>query len=254
MKAVNLIPDEQRRGAGGQAGRSGGVAYAIVGVLAGLVAMVAVYAMANGTITTRKAKLAALTTEVAQSQTQNTELQAYTAFASLAQSRQDTISQIIETRFDWAHALREIPRVLPKDVWLESMAGTVAPTQSASSASSTTTTEPAIDLQGCTTSQDEVATLMTALRQIDGVDQVNLTKSAKSDTASAGGGSCTVKTSYPSFDITVSFLLPGAVSPTGTTTATPDNSPSAALGTTSSSTPVAATTPEATATSGGGQG
>jgi hypothetical protein len=51
VKAVNLIPDEQRRGAGGATGRSGGVAYAIVGVLAGIVGLFAVYTMTNSKIT-----------------------------------------------------------------------------------------------------------------------------------------------------------------------------------------------------------
>ena len=39
MRAVNLIPADERRGAGGIAGRSGGVVYVLVGGLAVLVAL-----------------------------------------------------------------------------------------------------------------------------------------------------------------------------------------------------------------------
>ena len=38
MKAINLVPSDQQRGAGGRAGRSGGAAYALVGLLAGAAA------------------------------------------------------------------------------------------------------------------------------------------------------------------------------------------------------------------------
>ena len=39
MRAVNLIPAEQRRGAGGLAGRTGGVVYVVLGMLVVLVAL-----------------------------------------------------------------------------------------------------------------------------------------------------------------------------------------------------------------------
>jgi Tfp pilus assembly protein PilN len=259
MKAVNLIPDEQRRGAGGSSGRSGGVAYAIVGVLAGLVAIVAMYTLSSNDVASRKSQLAATEAQVVASQHTNDQLQAYTSFAALSQSRTDTIKAIVSTRFDWAHALREIPRVLPKDVWFETMAGTVSPTTSAGGGGVGLPGEPAIEVTACTTSQDEVARVITALQRIDGVDQVNLTKSEKSDSANTSAGSCTVKTSYPAFDITVSFKLPTdpAVAPTATTPAA--NSPASALGTeapaastgtpASTAAPVANTTPAAAPTS-----
>ena len=39
VKAVNLIPPDQRRGAGGLAGRTGGIVYVVVGGLAVIVAL-----------------------------------------------------------------------------------------------------------------------------------------------------------------------------------------------------------------------
>ena len=43
MKAVNLIPGEQRQGAGSYTGRSGGGALIVLGMLAGLAVLVAMY-------------------------------------------------------------------------------------------------------------------------------------------------------------------------------------------------------------------
>jgi Tfp pilus assembly protein PilN len=242
MKAVNLIPDEQRRGAGGTAGRSGGVAYACIGVLAGIVVMVALYAMTSSTITTRQSDLDTLNQQIAASQTQSTELSAFSAKAAEAASRKQTITELVSTRFAWGHALREIPRVLPKDVWLQSMSGTVAANTDAAAAVTTTPSGPSIDIQGCTTSQNEVAKLMSSLKLIDGVQDVTLVKSAKPDNAT-GAGTCTVRSSYPAFDITVTFGT-GDTSATDAANAT-GNTPASALGTTA---PAASSAPAATAT------
>ncbi|MDX6726446.1 MAG: hypothetical protein QOK49_1251, partial [Baekduia sp.] len=47
MRAVNLIPTDQQRGAGGAAGRSGGGAYILLGALALIVAMAGAYVLAG---------------------------------------------------------------------------------------------------------------------------------------------------------------------------------------------------------------
>ena len=68
MRAVNLIPSEQRPGAGGTYGRSGGVAYALVGLAAGLVAMSVLWLMARHDIATSNAKVAQLGQQAQQAQ------------------------------------------------------------------------------------------------------------------------------------------------------------------------------------------
>src|SRR5262249_50314381 len=103
MRAVNLIPEEQRRGAGGTGGRSGGVAFAIVGVLAGLVALVAFYALTSSTLSNRQAELKSLQQQVSDSQTANAQLAKYAVLAAQRQARVATVTQIADTRFDWAH-------------------------------------------------------------------------------------------------------------------------------------------------------
>ena len=57
-----------------------------------------------------------------------TSLNAYTDFAALRVKRDETVKQIADSRFDWAHALSEVARTVPKDAWLVSLDGTVKPT------------------------------------------------------------------------------------------------------------------------------
>ena len=65
VRAVNLIPSDQRRGAGGLAGRSGGIVYVLAGGLAVLVALGVVYAFAVHSVAARKTELASVTRQVA---------------------------------------------------------------------------------------------------------------------------------------------------------------------------------------------
>ncbi len=248
MRAVNLIPDDQRRGAGGTTGRSGGVAFAVIGVLAGLVALVAVYTMTSSTISTRESQLKTLKQQVLDSQTANAQLAKYSALAAQRKARVDTVTQIADTRFDWAHAMNEIPRVLPTNTWLEEMDGTLSPT---ATSGSTAPAGPQIEIKGCTTGQIPVANVMSALSRMDGVIDVDLISSDKADTVSAGSESsdCRVKDSYPLFDLRVTYEVPGGDRQTGT-----DNvNVAASLATTPT---VTATPPEPVtqSTSAGAQG
>ena len=52
MRAVNLIPAEQRSGGVVGAGRSGGVAYAVLGALCGLALMALMYGIAHHQVNT----------------------------------------------------------------------------------------------------------------------------------------------------------------------------------------------------------
>ncbi len=216
MKAVNLIPDEQRRGAGGSTGRSGGVAYAIVGVLAGLVGLFALYTMANNKIDSRHAEIDALKQQVATAEQANDQLQ---QFSSLAARRVEVVQTVTSAGH---HALPVGPRP----------AGDRAPASRATSTSKRWTPtrrrpRPArappparrasrnIELKGCTAiGHDEVARMMIALRLMDGVDDVTLATSVKGDGTDSGGGSasgggCQVTNQWPQFDITVIYKLPG---------------------------------------------
>jgi Tfp pilus assembly protein PilN len=251
MRAVNLIPAEQQRGAGGAAGRSGGAAYVLLAALAVLVAMAAAYVQSGKAVDDKKSELARVTQQAEQAEAKATTLQSFTKFSSIRTKRVDTVSQLAGSRFDWAHSLREVARVLPSNAWLISLTGTTSPTVNVGGGGSQlrgAMPVPAIEIQGCTTSQASVAKMMARLRLIDGVQRVSLedsTKNAPTNSSVAGVSDAGASTTdcrggsshYPLFKIVVFYNPPAAAVPVtagGTQTAS-------ATGATASSTTPAAT-------------
>jgi Tfp pilus assembly protein PilN len=220
MRAVNLIPAEDRRGPGG-ASKSGGAVYAVLGTLALLVVLTAAWALAGKSVTDKQAQLTRVERDASAAEAQGAGLSDYSSFASLRERRVQTVTSIAGSRFDWSHAMHELGRVLPSNVWLTSMTGTVTSTTAVDGGTQnglrSSLPGPAIDLVGCTTSQDEVARVVTRLRLIDGVIRVALASSAKADTTSAassnGGGDCRAGSSnFPQFEVVVFFETPPAAS------------------------------------------
>jgi Tfp pilus assembly protein PilN len=246
MKAVNLIPLEERRGPSA-GGRSGAGAYAVLGVLAVLVLMVAAWTLTGKSVNDRRAQLAGVEQQASAAEAQASKLAAYSAFSDLRKRRAETVASIAKSRFDWAHVMHEIARVIPPDTHLTNLTGTVSPDAQppdggAGSALSLrgSNTGPAIDVVGCANGQANLSRMMSRLRLIDGVTPVPLAESAKNDqtTAGAGGGSsddCRYNDAIAKFDILILFNAPPAVAapaapavpgaaPVSTTTTTPSGS------------------------------
>lgn len=253
MRAVNLIPSDQQRGAGGTAGRSGGAAYVLLGTLALLVVLAGAYVFTGKSVTDKKTQLADVTAQAAAAEAQASSLTSYTKFAAIRAKRVETVSQLAAGRFDWSHALREVARVLPENAWLTTLTATTSPTVSVGGGASglrSSLSVPALQIQGCTTSQASVAKLIARLRLIDGVDRVSLEDSTRlaqvsksSATAGSapvgGGGDCRGgHANFPVFNVDV-FYAQGATiaSASGSTTT------AAAIGAASSSTPASTATP-----------
>jgi len=241
VRAVNLIPSDQRPGAGGTYGRSGGVAYALVGLACGLVVMCALWLMARKDMTNANAQVSQITAQAQQAQNEATALASYNTFVSTSNSRVSGIEQLTQDRFDWAHAFHELGRVLPVNVTLTTVTGaeTSATSSSApspptgatgaSGASAVTSASPAgtvptLAIVGCTANQAQVAFMLQRLALIDGVTNVTLSKSAfgTDDTSSAN---CDVV-----FTVTVTFTALPTVSPTQATGASPSAGTVAAIG------------------------
>lgn len=206
MRAVNLIPAEQRQTGFDLAGRSGGFAPMIVVLLVAIAVLAFMYGSAKRSESKSKAELATVNAETASVRAQASQLAPYTSFIAMADQRIQEISQLVEARFDWSHAFHEFGRVLPRDASLTSLSGHVGgsgPGSSSSSAAgasagSTPTSStppgsmPVFTLSGCTTSQSEVARTLQRLRLMDGVVDVELqssTQASKSSSASSGGAS-----------------------------------------------------------------
>src|SRR5207244_10562375 len=99
MRAVNLIPADQR-GTVSAAGRSGGGAYAVLGVLGGLAILAVLYGVAHRQVSSRQAKAASLSARAQQAEAQVTELAPYTSFIAMRQARAEAVSTLVDTRFD----------------------------------------------------------------------------------------------------------------------------------------------------------
>jgi Tfp pilus assembly protein PilN len=232
MKAVNLIPAEERRSAGGSG--SGLGSYILLGVLALVVAVSAAYTISNRTISDRRHELADVQARAQATSAEAQALQAYTTFTTLRQKRSETVRSLAATRFDWSHALHEVARTIPSDAWLTSMRATVTPSASVDGAVSDplrgAVQAPAIEIVGCTTSQDQVANVISSLRRVDGVQRVSLSSSEKltastgskssSDSAGASSTDCRNGSSrFPQFSMTLFFQTPAAPAAAAQTTA-----------------------------------
>jgi hypothetical protein len=228
MRAVNLIPSEQRTGGAVGAGRSEGAAYAVMVVLGGFAVLAFLYGRANHQISSNRAQAATLTAQAQRAQAEASRLAPYTSFIALREQRMNAVSDLVDSRFDWAHVFHEFGRVLPAQVSVSSLTGTIAgsapsgaaaagapagtpaassaapaapaaassgaPASAAGSAVATVTSAtppgsvPTFTLTGCATSQPAVALMLERLRLIDGVSGVTLQSSTKGSSAGAGGG------------------------------------------------------------------
>jgi hypothetical protein len=219
MRAVNLIPAEERRGGGG--GGSGIGSYVVLGVLAIIVAASAAFTLSNRTISDHRHELAEVQARAQASADEAAALGGYTTFSSLRQKRSETVRSLASSRFDWSRALHEIARTIPADAWLTSMRGTVSPSATVDGGASdplrSALPAPAIELVGCTTTQDKVASVISSLRRVNGVQRVSLSASAKTDadasaavSSSSGGDSdCRHGSShFPQFSMTLFFATP----------------------------------------------
>jgi Tfp pilus assembly protein PilN len=246
MRAVNLIPAEQRSG-GSVSGRSDGAAFVVLGLLGGLVILALLYGIARHQIASRHSQAAALTAQAQQVQARAQQLAPYASFMAMREQRLQAVSQLVGDRFDWAHTLHEMGRVLPYTASLTSIQGTIgttsttpgsasalSPAQSASATSTSATTAsaasasaastpaavasatpagavPTLTVSGCATTQSEVAQTLVRLRLIDGVSNVTLQSSTKSDNAGSASGGC--PGGDPAFTAQVTFQpLPSPLS------------------------------------------
>lgn len=252
MRAVNLVPADQRRGGIGAPGRSGSGVYVLLGALAVMVVAAAAYVLVSNSVTSRKSELATVNRDAAEAQARAAALRPYKDFATLSQLRVATVSQLAASRFDWERVMRQLSRALPGNVWLTSVVGTVAPGVALDGSSSGNTGSlrsalqvPAVEIVGCTESQAEVSRVMARLRLMHGVTRVSLASSEKTDSTggsaaapapgSGGGGASTDcrngNVRFPQFQLVVFFegaAAPRASSPAPGSPGTPAPGPEAA--------------------------
>jgi Tfp pilus assembly protein PilN len=267
MKAVNLLPSDLRGAApasaavasGDQAtGRLG--AFAVLGVLGFCVVALAAYVLTANTVKDRQAKLDQVTVQTAAVSAQAAKLKPYADFESAAQTRVQTVADLASARFNWARSLRDISRAVPGEVTLTSLSASLSGASGATGSDPmrASISSPAVSLQGCTTGQRAVASLLSRLHDVRGVTRVALSKSERPDAGttaqapSATGVKSCDGNRPPTFSVVVFFErahVPATVAevtagPTPTTTATT----AAGAAATTTSAPAGSTAAPATAT------
>ena len=181
----------ERRGAGGLAGRSGGVVYVLTGGLAVLVALGVVYALAVHSVASRKTDLASVTRQVAIVTAESQALQPYVQVAGVTTEKVHEVTSLAESRFNWPSAMQQLALALPGDVTFTSFTATANGSAPASATAPTTTTPTAgaggasgsgagFSLIGCASTQREIAEVVTNLFQVPGVSDVQLVNTAES--------------------------------------------------------------------------
>jgi Tfp pilus assembly protein PilN len=216
VRPVNLIPPEERRGDRAPM-RTGPVSYVLVGALALAVAGVSAVVLTNNDIADRKEQVAALEAREAAAAEKAAALASYAEFATLKEARATTVDSLARSRFDWERVLRELALVLPADVQLTNITGTVAEgvtVEGAGNGLRSGIAGPALELSGCAATQEVAAELAAALEDIDGVTRVAVNRSASTDddvntasgTASGGaGGECGEDMAVYQFEMIAAF-------------------------------------------------
>jgi Tfp pilus assembly protein PilN len=219
MRPLNLIPPEQRRGDQAPL-RSGPLAYILLGALVVVLAGVTMLVLTNNEIAERESEVARLEVEDTRESARAERLAAYVQFRDLSEQRMVTVASLADSRFDWERVMRELSLVLPNDAWLTGL------TASASAGAGTgggggasglrgSIPGPALELSGCATGQEAVASFVTTLKDIDGVTRVGVQSSELPEKASggdsggggseSGGDECRTRDFIAKFEIVVAF-------------------------------------------------
>jgi Tfp pilus assembly protein PilN len=235
MRPVNLIPPEDRRG-GRAPLRAGALSYVIVGAFAAVLVAVVALVLTQNSITEHENEIAQLEVARDAAAERAAALAPYAEFASLQEQREQTITSLAQSRFDWERVLRELALVIPANITLDSLdAATAGDGEEAVSSGSGS---PSLHFTGCAPNHDAVATFVAALEDIDGVTRVGLEESVRGDeeAGSAAAEDAGCEPGSVSFAIAAVFdgvqlaaadaaPVPTAPAPADTAEATETNSP-----------------------------
>lgn len=195
MQAVNLLPAGATRSrrwgavADGQSPKRVVVtAAAAAGVV--VVALAGAFVHTSGVVSDRQSTLDGLSQEVAAAEATAASSQAARASA---QARRVAVTTVTSQRVTWEQVLRDLGRVLPRNVLLENLQAQ-SPTPTVATTATATTTMPtttgsaptAFVVTGRTSSQKSVARVIDRLSVLPWLSDVSLQQSTRSDTGTGG--------------------------------------------------------------------
>ena len=203
MKAVNLVPSEQRRAK--PSGKGAGGSYVVLGLLAVLLVMAVAYVTTSNKVNENETKAAEARQQAEAYEAQAAQLGSFTNFAAIKEQRLAAVVAAAQTRFDWERLMREVSRVMPTDSWLQTTDASVHGESTAGSPAdpaALTPTGPAATFVGCTPRQSDVAKILVRLRNMHRVTDVELNESIREQATEASLESCG---RLYKFDVTVHF-------------------------------------------------
>ena len=199
MKRIDLLPPEARA----KASRERGLLYAILILVAVVVALGLVYMQQNSVVNSKQSELDQLNRDIAAVQQQAAELAPYAELQSTRTAMTETARGIYEAGVPWSTILQEISLVIPENVRLQSLTSTVppamvpgAPVAAAAPAAGTLAAATDVTFTGSTYTHRDVAEFMTRLGLIPQLSNIQLSSStgtaAVAATAEAAGTPATV--------------------------------------------------------------
>jgi Tfp pilus assembly protein PilN len=199
MRPINLIPAEER-GAHGGIARTGPLVYILVGSLAVLLIGVVMLVLTSNKISDRESEVVRLEAQKAKVTAETSKLAPYVSFERVAKQRIETVADLADSRFDWVRVIHQLSLILPPGSSIEHLN---ASSGGGSEGGTLAVTSPALGLAGCAPGQNGTAAVVAAMKQIDGVTRVGLSKSAVGGAAGEGESKCSYGDAQ--FELTVAF-------------------------------------------------
>jgi Tfp pilus assembly protein PilN len=207
MKRIDLLPPEQRV----KASRERGLLWAILILVAIVVALGLVYVWQNGQVTDKQVELDGLAAEASAVQQQAVALRPYAEIQTTRTAMTQTAKGIYDSRVPWSTILQEVSLVIPENVRLQSLSGTVPVTMLPGSAvppaAAGAAAAPAdLTFTGMSYTHKDVAEFMTRLGLIPQLSNVQLASSTGAAATSTTTGT-TATTGTPTVTFTVTASL-----------------------------------------------
>lgn len=192
MKRIDLLPPEQRV----KASRERGLLWAILILVAIVVALGLVYVWQNGQVSDKQTQLDQLTAETAAVQQQALSLAPYAVIQSTRTAMTQTARGIYDSRVPWSTILQQVSLVIPENVRLQSLTGTVPaamlPGPSTPPAAGTVAAATQdVTFSGTSYTHKDVAEFMTRLGLIPQLSNVQMASSTSAAAVDADGATGT---------------------------------------------------------------
>lgn len=213
MKRIDLLPPEARV----RASRERGLLYAILILVAVVVALGLVYMQQNSTVSSKQSEVNQLTAETQVVQQKAAALAPYAEIQSTRTAMTQTARSIFEAGVPWSTILQEISLVIPENVRLQSLTCTVPPAMvpgappAVAGAAPVATTD--VTFTGTTYTHRDVAEFMTRLGLIPQLSSIQLVSSMGA-AAAVASAEAAATTATVTFTITATLRPYLAAAPT----------------------------------------